>query len=47
LEEAFRYGAAAGAAAVLAPGTELCSAAGVRRLAPGLRIEAAGAFAAA
>ncbi|WP_297694751.1 1-phosphofructokinase family hexose kinase [Phenylobacterium sp.] len=39
IEEAFRYGAAAGAAAVLAPGTELCSAADVRRFAPDLRVE--------
>ena len=40
LEEAFRYGAAAGAAAVLAPGTELCGARDVQRLAPQVEIEA-------
>jgi 6-phosphofructokinase 2 len=32
LETAFRYGNAAGSAAVLAPGTELCRAEDVKRL---------------
>lgn len=39
LEEAFRYGAAAGAAALLAPGTDLCGAANVRRFLPQIEIE--------
>jgi 6-phosphofructokinase 2 len=37
--EAFRHGAAAGAAAVLVHGTELCKAADVRRLLPGVVVE--------
>jgi 6-phosphofructokinase 2 len=39
LEDAFRYGCAAGAAALLVHGTELCSATEVRRLLPQVRIE--------
>jgi 6-phosphofructokinase 2 len=39
IEEAFRYGAAAGAAAALAPGTELAHAMDIRRLAPSVLIE--------
>jgi 6-phosphofructokinase 2 len=39
LEDAFRHGCAAGAAALLAHGTELCRAADVRRLLPQVRIE--------
>ncbi|MES2896861.1 MAG: 1-phosphofructokinase family hexose kinase [Pseudomonadota bacterium] len=39
LEEAFRYGAAAGAAALLAPGTDLCGVANVRRFLPQIEIE--------
>lgn len=39
LHEAFRYGAAAGAAAVLSPGTELCQASVVRHLAEQIVIE--------
>ncbi|TAJ73922.1 MAG: 1-phosphofructokinase family hexose kinase [Phenylobacterium sp.] len=39
LEEAFRYGAAAGAAALLAPGTDLCDTANVRRFLPQVVIE--------
>ena len=42
LEEAFRYGAAAGAAALLAPGTDLCSAGNVRRFLPQVVIERIG-----
>jgi 6-phosphofructokinase 2 len=39
LEEAFRYGCAAGAAALMAHGTELSSAVELRRLLPQVRIE--------
>lgn len=39
LEEAFRHAAAAGAAALLAHGTELCRASDVRRLAPQVIVE--------
>lgn len=39
LEDAFRHGAAAGAAALLAPGTDLCSAANVQRFLPEVVIE--------
>ena len=38
LEEAFRYGMAAGSAALLRPGTELCHAEDVRRLAPKVQV---------
>jgi 6-phosphofructokinase 2 len=46
LVEAFRFGAAAGAAAVLAPGTELAHAMDIRRLAPSVAIEEIAAAAA-
>lgn len=39
LEEAFRYGAAAGAAALLVPGTDLSDAANIRRFLPQVVIE--------
>jgi 6-phosphofructokinase 2 len=38
LEDAFRYAVAAGAAAVLTPGTALCDRADVERLLPQVRI---------
>lgn len=47
LEEALRFGSAAGAAAVLAPGTELGSASAVRRLAPSIDVEEVRALASA
>lgn len=39
IEEAFRTGVAAGSAAVMSPGTELCSEADVKRLLPQVEIE--------
>lgn len=39
LEDAFRYGSAAGAAALLAHGTELCSAGAIHRLLPKVVVE--------
>ena len=39
IEEAFRIGVAAGSAAVMSPGTELCSEADVKRLLPQVEIE--------
>jgi 6-phosphofructokinase 2 len=38
LEDAFRMGVAAGSAAVMSPGTELCQEADVARLLPEVRI---------
>jgi 6-phosphofructokinase 2 len=40
LEAAFRYGVAAGTAALLSPGTRLCGIADVERLAPGVELRA-------
>ena len=39
IEEAFRTGVAAGSAAVMSPGTELCSEEDVKRLLPTVEIE--------
>jgi 6-phosphofructokinase 2 len=40
IEDAFRYGMAAGSAALLMPGTELCRREDTERLASGVKVQA-------